>query len=127
MKLWFERGTWVSKKARPVIESLDPMSVRRIAVIRHVALGDMVLVRPFFAELRQFSLNAKIVLSLVSNYTYGAPEDLVDKVHIVHGNEQKGLSVRERIRQAKKLGEVDILFDLADTMRSRYLKHWPSA
>ncbi len=121
MKLWFERGAWVSKKARPLIESLDPSSVRRIAVVRHAALGDMVLVRPFLIELRRFFPNAEIVLSLVSNYTYGAPEDLVDQVHVIHGNDQKGVSLGEKIERIKALGPVDILFDLADTNRSRYL------
>lgn len=121
MKLWFERGAWVSKKARPYIESLDPALVKRVAVVRHAALGDMVLVRPFLVELHKFFPNAKIILSLVSNYTYGAPEDLVDEVHVMYGNEQKDVSVRGRVAQAKKLGEVDILFDLADTTRSRYL------
>lgn len=121
MKLWFERGAWVSKKARPFIETLDPSSVRRIAVVRHAALGDMVLVRPFLVELRRFFPNAEIVLSLVSNYTYGAPEDLVDQVHVIHGNDQKGASLGEKIDRIRELGAVDILFDLADTNRSRYL------
>jgi ADP-heptose:LPS heptosyltransferase len=121
MKLWFERGAWVSKKARPFVESLDPSSVQRIAVVRHAALGDMVLVRPFLVELRRFFPNAEIVLSLVSNYTYGAPEDLVDQVHVIHGNDQKGVSLGEKIGRIRELGPVDILFDLADTNRSRYL------
>lgn len=121
MKLWFERGAWASSKGRKVIERMDRKKVKRIAVVRHAALGDMVLVRPFLVEARKFFPNAEIILSLVSNYTYGAPIDLVDGVHIVHGNNLKYIPVRERINKAKELGEVDIFFDLADTTRSRYL------
>ena len=121
MKLWFERGAWASKKGRERISRLSPSEVRRIAVIRHAALGDMVLVRPFLLEARRFFPNAEIVLSLVSNYTYGAPTDLVDSVHILHGSDQKSVSLVERIARARELGSVDLLFDLADTTRSRYL------
>jgi len=121
MKLWFERGAWASPKSRRLIERMKPDEVRRIAVIRHAALGDMVLVRPFLVEARKFFPNAEIVLSLVTNYTYGAPVDLADSLHIIHGNNLKKVPMRERIAKAKELGEVDILFDLADTTRSRYL------
>ncbi|MCD8565825.1 MAG: glycosyltransferase family 9 protein [Burkholderiaceae bacterium] len=121
MKLWFERGAWASKRGRHKIAGIKPEDVKRIAVIRHAALGDMVLVRPFLIEARKFFPNAEIVLSLVSNYTYGAPTDLVDSVHILHGSDQKRASFKERIARARELGEVDILFDLANTTRSRYL------
>ena len=121
MKLWFERGAWASKKGKRVIKDLESHSTRRIAVIRHAALGDMVLVRPFLVELKKFFPNAEIVLSIVSNYEYGTPYDLVDRVHVVYGSDKKIFSLRQRIHQAKELGDVDILFDLADTTRSRYL------
>lgn len=127
MKLWFERGAWASSRGRKNLESMRPESVERIAVIRHAALGDMVLVRPFLVEARRFFPNAEIVLSLVSNYTYGAPTDLVDRVHVLHGSDQKNVSISERIRKAKEMGAVDILFDLADTTRSRYLSLLSSA
>lgn len=121
MKLWFERGAWASSRARRLIPAMAREDVKRIAVIRHAALGDMVLVRPFLVEARKFFPNAEIVLSLVSNYTYGAPTDLADSVHILHGHDQKNTPLRQRIGRAKELGEVDILFDLANTTRSRYL------
>jgi ADP-heptose:LPS heptosyltransferase len=121
MKLWFERGAWASGYGRRTIEKMAPEDVKRVAVVRHAALGDMVLVRPFLVEARKFFPNAEIVLSLVTNYTYGAPIDLADSVHVVHGNDLKKVPVRERIAKAKELGEVDIFFDLADTVRSRYL------
>ena len=120
MKLWFERGAWATRTARRTLGAVSPQSVRRIAVIRHAALGDMVLVRPFLVEARKFFPNAEIVLSLVSNYTYGAPTDLVDSVNVISGND-KNVSFMKRIREARSLGPVDILFDLADTTRSRYL------
>lgn len=121
MKLWFERGAWASKRGREVISVMSPESVRRIAVIRHAALGDMILVRPFLVEARKFFPRAEIVLSTVSNYTYGTPEDLVDSVHILNGNDQPHISLSQTLSRARDLGPADILFDLADTTRSRYL------
>jgi len=121
MKTWFERGAWASSKGKTALRDIQPENVKRIAVIRHAALGDMVLVRPFLVEVRKFFPNAEIVLSLVSNYIYGAPIDLVDSVHIVQGSQEKNVSLRERIVRIKELGQVDILFDLADTTRSRYI------
>ena len=121
MKLWFERGAWVSKRGKKLISKLSPKSVRRIVVIRHAALGDMVLTRPFLVEVRKFFPNAKIVLSIVSNYSYGVPSDLVDSVHVLHGTDQPGAGLGARLARARALGSADILFDLADTTRSRYL------
>jgi ADP-heptose:LPS heptosyltransferase len=121
MKFWYERGAWASKRAKQLVAEIEPSGVQRVAVIRHAALGDMVLVRPFLVELRKFFPNAEIVLSVVSNYQYGVPYDLVDRVHVIHGSDQKDVSVRERLKAAKDLGAVDLLFDLADTTRSRYL------
>ncbi|MCW8885971.1 MAG: lipopolysaccharide heptosyltransferase family protein, partial [Motiliproteus sp.] len=118
MKLWFERGAWASRKGRKAAAALQPEAVRKIAVIRHAALGDMVIARPFLLELRRFFPNAEITLSLTSNYTYGAPEDLVDRVHTVYGQDQRDIPKREQIRRAKELGEQDIIFDLAATARS---------
>lgn len=121
MKLWFERGAWVSTRGKKLISKISPQSVKRIVVIRHAALGDMVLTRPFLVELRKFFPNAKIVLSIVSNYSYGVPSDLVDSVHVLHGTDQPGVSLRARLARAREVGSSDILFDLADTTRSRYL------
>ena len=121
MKLWFERGAYTSKKGREVAARLDPAQVRKIAVIRHAALGDMVITRAFLQEARRFFPNAEITLSLVSNYTYSAPEDLVDRIHVIHGSDQRGTPIKERIARMKELGEQDILFDLAATNRSYYL------
>lgn len=121
MKFWFERGAWASRKAKAMIRNMQPQDIRRIAVIRHAALGDMVLLRPFLLELRRHFPNAQLTLSLVSHYTYAAPDDLVDRVHIVYGNDRREVSVREQIRRARELGPQDILFDLADTTRAYWL------
>lgn len=121
IKLWLERGAWASAHARRYFSGISPEEIRRVGVIRHAALGDMVLVRPFLAEARRYFPNAQIVLSVVSNYMEGIPYDLVDSVHVTPGNHVKGLSLLSRIKAAREIGEVDILFDLADTTRSRYI------
>lgn len=121
MKLWLERGAWVSRKARRIFATLEPTAVRRVAVIRHAALGDMVLTRPFLIEARRFFPNATLTLSTVSHYTYGTPDDLVDRVHTMYGNNRRDVKLAEQIRMARELGEQDILFDLANTSRSLWL------
>ncbi|NOH80832.1 glycosyltransferase family 9 protein [Vibrio sp. RE86] len=123
--LWFERGAYASKKARHYIENdFNPESIKKIAVIRHAALGDQVVVRPFLVEARKFFPNAEITLVPVSNYMYGIPSDLVDHVHVMPGKEPgKTTPVKEKIENIKQLGEQDIIFDLASTNRS----HWMTA
>lgn len=121
MKLWFERGAWASARGKRIATELQPEAVQRVAVVRHAALGDMVLVRPFLKEARRFFPNAEIILSLVSHYTYGAPTDLADTVHVLHGHDQRQVGLKARLARAKDLGPVDVLFDLADTTRSRQL------
>ena len=121
MKLWLERGAWVSNKARKIFATLKPAAVKRVAVIRHAALGDMVLTRPFLIEARRFFPNATLTLSTVSHYTYGTPDDLVDRVHTMYGNNRREVKISEQIRMARELGEQDILFDLANTSRSLWL------
>jgi len=121
IKLWLERGAWASARARRYFSGISAEEIRRVGVIRHAALGDMVLVRPFLAEARRYFPNAQIVLSVVSNYMEGIPYDLVDSIHVTPGNHVKGVSVLSRIKAAREIGSVDILFDLADTTRSRYI------
>ena len=121
MKLWFERGAWASRGGRKKIERMSRADVKHIVVIRHAALGDMILVRPFLIELRHFFPESKITLSIVSNYTYGAPTELVDSIHVVKGSDQQNVRIIDLFTRARELGQVDMLFDLADTTRSRYL------
>ncbi len=121
MKLWFSQGAWANKHAAGILDQVQPEAVTTIAVIRHAALGDMVLTRPFLYELRRAFPNARITLSVVSNYMIGVPDDLVDHVHVLAGKEQKKKSWREQIHALKTLGEHDLIFDLAATSRSFWL------
>ena len=118
MQFWFTKGVWASKKARNTVTQLSRETIRTIAVIRHAALGDMVLTRAFLVEARKAFPNAMITLSVVSNYTRGIPEDLVDRIHVVHGHDQRNTGFRERIRRFRELGEQDLIFDLASSNRS---------
>jgi hypothetical protein len=94
MKLWFKTGAWTSKKAVRVAKQIQPDDVKSVAVIRRAAAGDMVLTRPFLIELRGFFPNAKITLSLCCNYTGGVPNDLVDRVHVAYGSDQRGIKLK---------------------------------
>jgi ADP-heptose:LPS heptosyltransferase len=118
MKFWFTKGVWASKKSRQVIANLSCEQIRNIAVIRHGALGDMLLTRAFLVETRKAFPEAFITLSIVSNYTRGTPDDLVDRVHIVHGTDQRDTPLRTRIKRMRELGEQDLIFDLASSNRS---------
>jgi ADP-heptose:LPS heptosyltransferase len=118
MKVWLERGGWVSKYGRNQIRETSRYSVKRIAIIRHAAFGDMVLVRPFLVEVRKFFPYAEITLSVVSHYQYAIPHDLIDALHILDGRKR---TILGWLKERKSLGRIDILFDLADTARSRYL------
>ncbi|MDW6002206.1 glycosyltransferase family 9 protein [Vibrio mangrovi] len=122
---WFERGAFATKKARKYLaEDFSPQKIQKIAVIRHAALGDQVITRPFLIEARKYFPNAQITLVAVSNYQYGMPDDLVDRVHIMPGKDKKeDTSVFDKIKNIIDLGEQDIIFDLASTNRS----HWMMA
>ncbi len=122
MKIWYEKGAYINKKARAYCLRTQPEQVKSIAVIRHAALGDMIATRPFLVELRRFFPHASITLSLVSNYQYGAPTELVDRVHITHGSDQRGqYNLKQTIANLRSLGTHDMIIDLAATPRSFYL------
>ncbi|TYL49344.1 glycosyltransferase family 9 protein [Marinomonas sp. IMCC 4694] len=119
--LWFEQGAYVTKKAREYITSdFNPNNVQKITVIRHAALGDQVILRPFLVEARRFFPNAKITLSCVSHYQYGMPTDLADCVHIMPSKKTKN-EFKAKLDSIKALGEQDIIFDLAGTNRSYWI------
>ncbi len=118
MKFWFHKGVWTRKHAEDKIKNLANTDIKSIAIIRHAALGDMVLTRSFIVEARKAFPNANITLSVVSNYTRGLPEDLVDRVHITHGPNQRNVSLREQLKRIRELGYNDIIFDLAASNRS---------
>jgi ADP-heptose:LPS heptosyltransferase len=118
MKLWFTKGVWTRKNAEKKIETLSFQDIKSIAILRHAALGDMVLTRSFIIEARKLFPNAKITLSVISNYTRGVPDDLVDRVHIIHGTDQRDTPLRTRIKKIRELGHHDFIFDLAGGNRS---------
>lgn len=118
MKLWFTKGVWTRKDTGKKISGLAFADIKKIAILRHAALGDMVLTRSFIVEARKAFPNATVTLSVVSNYTRGVPEDLVDRVHIIHGSDNKNVSIQERYKRIKELGDQDIIFDLASSSRS---------
>lgn len=119
MKLWYEKGAWASQKAKKIAETMTPESVRSIAVIRHAAIGDMMVLRPFLLQARSFFPNAKITISIINNYSYGVPEDLVDRIHIVHKKiDGKKTTYLQRLKEIRELGEHDLIFDMADTSLS---------
>ncbi|VFQ43540.1 glycosyltransferase family 9 protein [Desulfoluna butyratoxydans] len=121
--LWFQRGGYASKKVRRYIErEFSPEKIKKIAVIRHAALGDQVIARPFLIEVRKFFPNAEITLVGVSNYRYGMPSDLADITLVMAGREQKGtMSLGDRLRDFRQLPPQDIIFDVAGTSRSRWM------
>lgn len=121
--LWFEKGGYANKKARSILANkFDPEKITKIAVIRHAALGDQVITRPFLVEARKFFPNAHITLCAVSNYQYGMPIDLADSLHIMHGVDKKSeINFSQKITNIKELPEQDIIFDLAATNRSYWM------
>lgn len=50
MKIWYLKGVWKSRKAQSKIKNLAFEDIKSIAVLRHAALGDMVLTRSFIVE-----------------------------------------------------------------------------
>lgn len=120
MKLWYEKGAWASKKGKKAAAEIIPESVQSIAVIRHAAIGDMMVLRPFLVQARTFFPNANITLSIINNYSYGVPSDLVDRVHCIDKKiNGKKTSFMYRLNQIRELGEHEIIFDMADTGLSR--------
>ncbi|AIW14156.1 glycosyltransferase family 9 protein [Vibrio tubiashii] len=121
--LWFERGAYTSSAARHYLANeFSPEKVKKIAIFRHAALGDQVIVRPMLVEARKFFPNAKITLVGVSNYQYGAPSDLADETIFMTGrHKKKELTLKEQIAEFKQLDEQDIIFDVAGTNRSYWM------
>lgn len=120
MKIWAAKQSWVSKKAIKKAEALDKNKITRIAVIKHAALGDMLQVRPMLITLREAFPNAKITLSVVTNYMKGIPEDLIDHLHVAKGNDKK-YGFKETLHSFKELDYQDILFDISATSRSFWI------
>lgn len=117
LTLWNDPFLRAGRGAAARLAAIDPQAVRSVAVIKHAALGDLVLTRPFLREARRHFPAARIVLGLASNYRRGAPVDLADELHVV----ERGLPWRQALRNYRQLGRHDLLFDLTGTARSRWL------
>ncbi len=119
----FEKGAYLSKSAKNYLNNdFDPAKIKKIAVIRHAALGDQVITRPFLVEARKFFPNAEITLVALSTYQYGMPSDLADRTVVLHGRDRKGqISFSEKMANFKEVGDQDIIFDLAGTNRSYWV------
>jgi len=121
MKLWYKKTGWSSEKTRARLEAFKAESVKSIAVIRHAALGDMIHTRPFLLELKRAFPNASITISVNASYARGVPDDLVDRVHMIYRRKTKKQSILDQFKTIRSLGYHDLLFDLADSPRSRMI------
>ena len=121
MTPWNLKGVRYSKKGTQQLKNLNPYDIKSVAVIRHAALGDMVLTRNFLIETKNSFPNTNITLSIVSNYRRGVPEDLIDRLHVLEVNEKNKNSITNLIRGSRELGYHDLIFDLAATSRSFWL------
>ena len=121
MNHWKLKGVWISNKGKEQLQKLSIENVKSIAVIRHAALGDMILTRNFLIEAKKLFPNAKITLSVVSNYTRGVPSDLIDVLHTISLNDKNKNNIAHLVRSSKELGDHDLIFDLATTSRSIWL------
>ena len=120
MKLNFRRGSaFASEKAREFLKNKKPQDFKKIAVIRHAAIGDWVATRPFLIELKKYFPNAKITLCVDANAIYGMPEDLVDEIFYMYKHKKydksKKTSFFERVKNVRELAYQDIIFDLTDS------------
>lgn len=126
MRLTVEKSTWRSKNAREKLARIEPQSVRRIAVIKHAALGDMLLTRPLFITLRSHFPAAELTLSVIGHYLRGSPKDLVDRIHTMpSGKDKPGLL--SSLKAFRELGEQDLLFDITASTRSFFLSRLTKA
>lgn len=117
MKAWIDKCAYLSPKGHEWLKGVSPSEVKRILVIRQCAFGDYMATRPFLVELRKLFPNAHITLATVSTYRYAVPEDLIDEVFV---QKTEG-SLAEQWRALRDVASFDMLFDLADTARSRLL------
>lgn len=117
MNIWCEKGASISRKTREKLKNFNPLDIKKITVIRHAALGDMIITRAFLIELKSCFPNAEITLSLVDKYLYGKPLDLCNREHIFY--RKKGFI--QKVKNIKELGKQDIIFDFASTSSSRLL------
>ncbi|HKI99508.1 MAG TPA: glycosyltransferase family 9 protein [bacterium] len=121
MLLWPHKYIRASKAARERLAGLRAEDVRSVAVIKHAALGDLVLARPFLTTVRKHFPNASITFGAIANYLNGVPEDLVDRVHVAAGQFRPRPSFRTRMRSYRELGYHDLIFDITASSASAWI------
>ena len=112
MKIWSSKSAWVAKHAAAKIAHLEFSDIQTIAVIKHGGMGDLVLTRPFFRTLRDWFPNATLTASAISHELNGIPHDLIDRLHVCVGKDQRPVSFRRKLQSYKELGPQDLLFDI---------------
>lgn len=121
MKLWRHRYIHASPRAERELAAIAPEAVRSVAVIKHAALGDLVLARPFLTAVRKHFPNAHITFGAIANYLNGVPEDLVHRVHVAAGQFRPRPSFPTRVRSYRELGAHDLLFDITASSASMWI------
>jgi ADP-heptose:LPS heptosyltransferase len=124
MHLWVDKYAWVGNQAVAKASKLDIDNIERIVVIKHAAVGDLILTRPFLITLREYFSTANLTLNVIKSYLSGVPNDLVNEVYIVD-DEKSSLYRRHRIY--KQFGTYDLLFDITATTRSFWISHFTKA
>ena len=132
MKLNFRTGAaFASQKAKSYFAAKNPQDITQVVVIRHAAIGDFMVIRPFLIALREYFPNARITLSVLRTSMYGMPKDLVDDIYIVDKYQQNDTSKKtsffSRLEQTRSLPKADILFDLTDSSLSLMLSIFSGA
>ena len=118
MILTCAKQTWHKKAATDKVRTLTRENVKKISVIKHAALGDLIHTRPMLIALRKEFPNARITLDVISHYIRGIPEDLIDELHVTKG---KGFNFSDTYKSLTSLGEQDIIFDISATTRSFWM------
>lgn len=121
MELWPHRYIRASAGARAKLRALRPEQVASVAVIKHAALGDQVHTRPFLRTLRRHFANARITFSTNEGSLAGAPEDLVDRMHVAMGQFRPRGPFHKRLRTFRELGYHDLIFDLTASTPSAWI------
>jgi len=124
MHLWIDKSAWVSSKACAKANRLTIDKIERIAVIKHAALGDLLLTRPLFITLREYFPKSKITLNVIDNYLDGIPYDLIDDIYIIKKDES---SFYHNYITYRKFGHYDLLFDITATTRSFWISYIANA
>lgn len=120
MKLWIDKGVWTGHHAELKAAAILKEEVKKVGVIKHAALGDLILTRPFFITLKEYFPKCHLTLSVISNYQKGIPYDLIDAVHVVNKDESSWYGFYKNYLD---FGSQDILFDITATTPSFWLTY----